>query len=90
MKSIKRYFRVKREDIGYLTFILESYSGLAVVRTINPQEALIEILVSPQNGDLFECLIFNLMHKEKFKITPVTIDDEKVNDRQIKTERIGE
>ena len=85
MKSIKRYFRVKREDIGYLTFILESYSGLAVVRTIDSREALIEILIAPQNGDLFEDLIFNLIHKEKLKLIPATIDNNKVNGKQIQS-----
>jgi hypothetical protein len=86
LKSIKRYFRVKKEDIGYLTFILESYSGLAVIRTIDSREALIEILISPQNGDLFEDLIFHLDHKEKLKLISVTIDNNNVNDLKNKSE----
>lgn len=86
MKSIKRYFKVRRKDIGYLTFILESYSGLAVVRTIDSREAIIEILIAPQNGDLFEDLMFNLKHKEKLKLIPVTINDNQINDNQIQTE----
>ena len=79
MKSIKRYFKVNREDISYLTFILESYSGLAVVRTIDSREAIIEILIAPQNGDLFEDLMLNLKHKEKLKLLPGTIDNTKAN-----------
>jgi len=86
LKSIRRYFRVNREDIGYLTFILESYSGLAVVRTIDSKEALIEILIAPQNGDLFDDLIFNLRHKEKLQLIPITIDNQKVNDKQTQSE----
>ncbi len=39
----KRYFRLPRQEIGYLRFILESYDGLAFVRTLDPQEALVEI-----------------------------------------------
>jgi hypothetical protein len=73
LKSLRRYFKVNREDIGYLTFIIESYSGLAVLRTIDSKEGLIEILITPQNGDLFEELIANLGHKEKLKLIPVTI-----------------
>jgi hypothetical protein len=39
----KRYFRLSRREIGYLRFILESYDGLAFVRTLDPREALVEI-----------------------------------------------
>lgn len=42
----KRYFRLPRREIGYLRFILESYDGLAFVRTLDPQEALVEIAFS--------------------------------------------
>ena len=86
MKSLKLYFKVRREDIGYLSFIIESYSGLAVVRTIDSREALIEILIAPQNGDLFEDLIWNLRTKEKLKLIPVAIDKNVINNKQIKSE----
>ncbi len=39
----KRYFRIPRAEIGYLRFILESYDGLAFVRTLDSREALVEI-----------------------------------------------
>jgi hypothetical protein len=39
----KLYFRIARAEIGYLRFILESYDGLAFVRTLDRREALVEI-----------------------------------------------
>lgn len=39
----KRYFHISREEIGYLRFILESYDGLAFVRTLDSREALVEV-----------------------------------------------
>jgi Domain of unknown function (DUF4911) len=47
MQTIKRIFRVNRRDISYLSWSVESYDGIAVVRTINPHEAFIEIMISP-------------------------------------------
>jgi len=74
VKSLKRYFEIKREDICYLTFILESYDGLAVVRTVDPRKALIETLVSPQREGLFKDLMDRLRSEEGLKIIPQTFD----------------
>jgi hypothetical protein len=41
------YFRVRREDIAYLKFIIESYEGMAVLRTCDPREAVVELMVAP-------------------------------------------
>ena len=47
MQTTKRVFHVNRRDISYLRWTIESYDGMAVVRTINPEAALIEIMISP-------------------------------------------
>ncbi len=47
MDTHSRYFRVHRQDIAYFKFIIESYEGMAVVRTKDPQEAVIELMVAP-------------------------------------------
>ena len=36
-----------REDIAYFKFIIESYEGMAVVRTKDPREAIVELMVAP-------------------------------------------
>ena len=47
MDTQSRYFRVRREDIAYLKFIIESYEGMAVIRTKDPYEAIVELMVAP-------------------------------------------
>jgi len=47
METTKRVFRVARRDINYLRSTIESYDGMAVVKTVDPHKALIEIQISP-------------------------------------------
>jgi hypothetical protein len=47
MDTQSRYFRLRRQDIAYFKFIIESYEGLAVVRTKDPKEAIVELMVAP-------------------------------------------
>lgn len=47
MDMQSRYYRMRREDIAYFKFIIESYEGMAVVRTKDPREAVIELMVAP-------------------------------------------
>ena len=47
MDTHSRYFRLRREDIAYFKFIVESYEGMAVVRTKDPHEAVVELMVAP-------------------------------------------
>jgi hypothetical protein len=47
MDTQSKYFRLHREDIAYFKFIIESYEGMAVVRTQDPHEAIVELMVAP-------------------------------------------
>jgi hypothetical protein len=47
MDTQSKYFRLRREDIAYFKFIIESYEGMAVVRTKDPCEATVELMVAP-------------------------------------------
>jgi hypothetical protein len=47
MDTQSRYFRLRREDIAYFKFIIESYEGMAIVRTKDPHEAIVELMVAP-------------------------------------------
>ncbi len=47
MDTRSRYLRIRREDIAYFKFIFESYEGVAVVRTKDPREAIVELMVAP-------------------------------------------
>ena len=47
MDTHSRYFRIRRKDIAYFKFITESYEGMAVVRTKDPSEAIVELMIAP-------------------------------------------
>jgi hypothetical protein len=47
MDTVSRYYRLHRKDIAYFKFIIESYEGMAVVRTKDPYEAIVELMVAP-------------------------------------------
>jgi len=45
--SIRRRYRVDRRRIAFLKFILESYEGVALMRTIDARLGTVELLVAP-------------------------------------------
>ena len=47
MDTQSRYFRIRRKDIAYFKFIIESYEGMAVVRTQDRFEAVVELMIAP-------------------------------------------
>ena len=57
MKTIRRFFLVDRSDINYLRSTIESYDGMAVVKTLDRFRACIEIQISPG----CEALVFELL-----------------------------
>ena len=47
MDVVRVLLQVPRCDIGLLCSVLEGYEGIAIVRTVNPGQGLIELLVAP-------------------------------------------
>ena len=47
MDTVQWYFRVNRKDIAYMKFVLESYEGLGVFRTVDPRSGIVEVMVPP-------------------------------------------
>ena len=45
--STKKYYRIDRREICYLKFILEGYSGVAVLKTLGPQQGLVVLHIGP-------------------------------------------
>lgn len=68
METIKRHIRVDRREIVYLRYTIESYDGMAVVRTVDPREAVLEIQCAPGCEGIINALLDNLKHKEKISI----------------------
>ena len=43
--TVQRLYRINRKDISYLKFLLESYEGIAVSRTVDDKIALVEMMI---------------------------------------------
>lgn len=54
---MKKHYQLPRRQIGYLRFILESYDGLAFVRTLDPHQALVEIAYPESRREDAESLL---------------------------------
>jgi Domain of unknown function (DUF4911) len=67
----KRYFQLPRAEIGYLRFILESYDGLAFVRTLDSREALVEIAFHPSRREDAELLLTALVDECSMAVAPM-------------------
>jgi len=46
--TLRLRVQVPRREIAYFNFLLESYEGLASVRTIDPQQGILELMVPPE------------------------------------------
>ncbi|MFW6147403.1 MAG: DUF4911 domain-containing protein [Thermodesulfobacteriota bacterium] len=47
MQTHKLILSIAKREICYLQWIVESYDGMAVMRTINPQNGTVEISIAP-------------------------------------------
>jgi hypothetical protein len=48
---VEIFLRVRRADIAYIKFIVESYEGVGLLRTIDPHAATIVIIAVPDFAD---------------------------------------
>jgi hypothetical protein len=73
METIRRIFRVDRQEINYLRVTLESYDGMTVVRTVDPDEAVIELLIAPGCDTVISQLLDDLREREGVRIDPIPL-----------------
>lgn len=64
------YLRVRRQDIAYLKFIVESYEVLGIVRTVDPGEAVIVLLVLDDSLELAREVLAALAHEVAVEEVP--------------------
>ncbi|MGQ9858467.1 MAG: DUF4911 domain-containing protein [Thermodesulfobacteriota bacterium] len=70
MKDKSRYFLLPPQEIAYVGFLIHSYEGLAVVRTIDGEMGLVEMLVPSDQEEELMALLEAL--KEEVPITELT------------------
>lgn len=47
METIRQYYKVDREEICFLKSIIEAYDGMAVLRTMDVKDGIIELSIIP-------------------------------------------
>lgn len=75
MYSTKQIYQVKKNDINYIRWTVESYDGMAVVRTIDPSTASIEILIAPGCEKWINSLLLSLRVDEGIEIYGNSLPD---------------
>jgi hypothetical protein len=72
--TIQKYYRVDRDGIALLKFILESYDNAAVMRTIDERGSVIELFVSP--GFLLEVEAVIDEYRDELNIQEISRPDD--------------
>ena len=63
--SIQWLLEVDKKEIAYIVSVFEGYDNLAVVRTVDPSQSIIELIISPDYLEDTRQLI-NALSKEVF------------------------
>ena len=71
METIRNSYHVDRSRISYIRWIIESYDGMAIVTTIDPVEAIIELKIAPGCETIINQLIHSLRVDEGIKLNPI-------------------
>lgn len=71
MGANKLFFQVERKEINYIQSTIESYDGMAVVRTADPRAGVIEIWISPGCEVLVLELLDDLRDREEIQFIRV-------------------
>ena len=81
MNTVQMYFKVSPRDLAYVKFIVESYDGLAILRTVDPREGIVEWMISPDLVGEAEELIESL--REEIPILPVAPPRTRPHDSEV-------
>jgi len=60
---IKKWFKLKRNHIAPVQFIVEGYEGMATVSTIDSHSAIIQICIMPDFVQEIVCVTESLKNK---------------------------
>ena len=71
MDTVSLLIQIPPEEIAFLSFILESYEGVAIARTIDPRQGLLELMVSPDYQEEIREILKDLSRQFPIKeLTP--------------------
>ena len=67
MDTISLIIQIPPEEIAFLSFILESYEGVAIARTVDPHQGLMELMVSPDYQEEMSEILMDLSRQFPIK-----------------------
>jgi len=74
---VEIYLRVRREDVALIKFVLESYEGVGIVRTIDRKQATVVVLAMPDLLDHVRAVLDSLReHMDWYEIPPPAEQDD--------------
>ena len=60
-----------RREIAFLRFIFEAYDGIAMIKTVDPQQGIIVLHIPPGCEEDVESILYDL--KRQMMIEPISI-----------------
>ena len=82
---IRRYFAVRRCDIAYLRFIIESYDGLATLSTVDGGNGTVSLSIPPCLDDEVNGLVRSL--EKEIEIKEIILSNGNSGGRERRRER---
>ena len=77
MDLIEIYLRIQRQDIALLKFVIESYEGIGIVRTIDRKRATVVVLAMPDLREQVRAVLESLReHMDWYEIPPPAEQDD--------------
>ncbi|MCB2145849.1 MAG: DUF4911 domain-containing protein [Deltaproteobacteria bacterium] len=70
METTKRCYRVDRRQISFVKFILEAYDNMAVMSTLDPRQAVVQVTIAPG----CEAMVDGIMASLAGDVTVVPVD----------------
>jgi hypothetical protein len=67
---IQKRFQLKRKNIAIVQYIIEGYEGMASVTTIDPNLAIIQILIIPDFIQEMQAILESV--EKKFELEEIT------------------
>ncbi len=71
METLRIRLSIRPKDIAYFRGTLESYDGMAVVRTIDPQAAMVEVQISPGCEGLVHEIMDHLVREDGLPLSEI-------------------
>jgi hypothetical protein len=60
LETTEKYYKIREDGIALLKYIIESYEGIAAVRTVDRVDMILEIMIAPGFEEVIDGIIEEL------------------------------